>query len=48
MVNHQVVYVVIFALLDFVDLDLHSQRQLLLQVFHLLLIDGDKVLLVGF
>ena len=47
-VDHQVIDVLVLALLDFVDLDLHAQRQLLVQLLHLVLVDGDQIDFIGF
>ena len=46
MVHHEVVDVLVLSLLDLVNLDLHAQLQLLLQVLQLLLVHGDESLLV--
>ena len=46
MIYHQVVDVIILALLDLVNLNLHTQRKLLLQLFQLVLVDRDQALLV--
>ena len=46
MVHHEVVDVLVLALLDLVNFDLHAQLQLLLQVLQLLLVHGDESLLV--
>ena len=45
-VDHEIVDVLVLALLDFVNLNLHTQRKLLLQLFQLVLVDRDQALLV--
>lgn len=45
-VDHEIVDVLVLALLDLVNLNLHTQRKLLLQLFQLVLVDRDQALLV--
>ena len=45
-VDHEIVDVLVLALLDLVNLYLHTQRKLLLQLFQLVLVDRDQALLV--
>ena len=47
MVHHEIVDVLVFALFDLVDLDLHAKSQLTLQVLHFLVVLLNEGLLVG-
>ena len=46
-VDHEIVDVLVLALLNLVDLDLHTEGQLLLEFLQLLLVNRDQVLFVG-